>query len=144
MKLVRRPASTSLLSPRLPGDLWNWFDNMFTTSMGTGLVPALDVEETDKNVVVRAELPGVEAKNVELFIRDNVLTIQGEKSQEEETKEHDYIRSERRYGSFRREIALPAEVDAAKVEAKYHNGVLTITVPKTAEREAKRIEIKPE
>ena len=141
MKLVKRSESPSMLS-RWPSDLWNWFDNAFATS--PGLMPSLDIEETDKDVVIRAELPGVEPKDVELFIRNNILTIRGEKCQESETREEGLYRAERRYGSFHREVPLPANVESGKVEATAHNGVLTVRLPKTEEATPRKIEVKTE
>jgi HSP20 family protein len=108
------------------------------------LLPDTDFAETDKEIVVTAELPGVDPKDVEISLQNNVLTIRGEKrSQRDEKKEH-YQFAERSYGSFERAMTVPDGIDAAKVEAKFDKGVLKVTLPKPPELQAKRqkIEIK--
>jgi HSP20 family protein len=106
--------------------------------------PAFDVAETDKSYEVTAELPGMDEKNVEVNLTDGGITIKGEKKEEMEEKKKDYYVSERRYGSFERYFTLPEGVDANKVEATFKNGVLKVTLPKTAEAQkpAKKIEVK--
>jgi HSP20 family protein len=94
---------------------------------------------------VSAELPGMDDEDIEVSLSRDVLTISGEKKQEKEEKGRDYYRAERSYGSFRRSIPLPAEVNADKVDAVFSKGVLTITLPKTAKAEGrKRIIVKAE
>ncbi len=100
--------------------------------------PRVDVIETDKEVKVSAELPGLSEKDVEVSLSHDVLTIKGEKKSEEEHKEHNSYRLERVYGSFQRSIPLPCEVDEDKVEAVFKNGVLTITLPKVAEAQFRK------
>jgi HSP20 family protein len=109
-----------------------------------GAMPRVDVEETDTEYQVSAELPGIDEKDVNLTLTDNVLMIRGEKKAEREEKEKNYYVSERSFGSFQRAIPLPTEVAADKVEASFKNGVLTVRLPKTPEAEAKtrRIEVK--
>jgi HSP20 family protein len=111
---------------------------------GWGLFsPRVDVAETDKEVVVSAELPGLDDEDIDVSLSRGMLTISGEKKQEKEKKGRNYYRVERSYGSFRRSVRLPAEVDTGKVDAVFRKGVLTITLPKTAEAKArKRIAIK--
>jgi HSP20 family protein len=92
--------------------------------------PKLDVSETKDAIMVKAELPGLEAKDIELAIHDQTLSLKGEKSQEKETKEERYHRVERAYGAFARSVRLPSAVDAAKVTATFKSGVLTVTLPK--------------
>jgi HSP20 family protein len=104
--------------------------------------PAVDVKETADQVVVKAEVPGMEAKDINISVSGEVLTIKGEKKSEREEKEESYRLLERSYGSFSRSLALPAAVDLDKIEAKYDNGVLTITCPKKEEVKPKAIEIK--
>jgi HSP20 family protein len=103
--------------------------------------PNVDVAETDKEIKVQAELPGLEEKDVELLLNDGVLTIRGEKKSEIEDKERQL--SERFYGRFERQIPLDAEVQQDKVVASFAKGVLTVTLPKapTAQTQAKRIPI---
>jgi HSP20 family protein len=108
------------------------------------IAPRVDVSETDSEYEVTAELPGLEDKDVEVLLNDNVLTIRGEKKFEREEKRKDYHLSERSFGSFRRSVPLPAEVQEDKVEARFKNGVLTVRLPKSqqAASQAKRISVK--
>jgi len=99
--------------------------------------PSIDLSETDKEIKIEAELPGVEEKDVEVVVTDNVLTIRGEKKAEKEEKKKDYRLVERSYGSFSRSLTLPFAADASKAKATFKNGVLTITMPKPAELAAK-------
>jgi HSP20 family protein len=107
-------------------------------------MPAVDVSETDKGYEIKAELPGMEEKNIEVKLADGVLTIKGEKQEEKETKEKDYYVQERSFGSFQRTFQVPDNVDTNKIEANFKNGVLTVNLPKTAEAQkpAKKIEVK--
>lgn len=105
-------------------------------------VPSVDVSETAKEVLVQAELPGMDPKEIDIAIQGNLLTLKGERRQEKEEEGANYHRIERSFGSFSRAIQLPAEVDVEKVSAVYKNGVLTITMPKTGAASAKRIEVK--
>lgn len=107
-------------------------------------LPDSDYAETDKEIVVTAELPGVDPKDVDISLQNNLLTIRGEKrSQRDEKKEH-YRFAERTYGSFERSITVPEGIDASKVDAKFDKGVLKVILPKPAELQGKRhrIEIK--
>lgn len=112
--------------------------------MGAFAGPAVDVAEKEKEYEVTAELPGLDAKNIDVKVSDSRLTIMGEKREEKEEKGKDRYLSERRYGSFVRSFALPQDVDAAKIEASFSNGVLTIKLPKSADalKKEKTIEIK--
>jgi HSP20 family protein len=109
-----------------------------------GAVPAVDVTETDKAYEITAELPGMDEKNVEVKFADGVLTIKGEKQEEKEEKKKDYYLSERNFGSFQRAFQVPDGVDADKIEANFKKGVLTVTLPKSAEvqKTAKKIAVK--
>jgi len=104
--------------------------------------PAVDVSETGDKVTVKAEIPGLEAKDIDISIVGDTLTIKGEKKAEREEKGENFHLVERSYGSFSRTLKLPTAVDADKVEATYKNGVLTITCPKKEEVKPKAIEIK--
>lgn len=105
--------------------------------------PRVDVVESDKQVAVSAELPGMDEKEIDVSLSHGVLTISGEKREEKEDKGRNYYRMERSYGSFQRSIPLPSEVDESRAEATFKKGVLTITLPKTAEVHArKRIPIR--
>ncbi len=101
------------------------------------LLPAADVVEKDNRYEITAELPGLDEKNVEVTVADNVLTIKGEKKDEKEEKKKDYYRSERRFGAFERSFQLPSGVEQSKIEASFQKGVLTVTIPKTEEAQRK-------
>jgi HSP20 family protein len=122
------------------------FPNMFAPSATRGftLTPSLDVKETDKEIVVEAELPGLEEKHISLMMQNGVLTLQGEKRLEYDEEKENYHVMERRYGSFSRSLRVPDTVDEAKVEARFENGVLKVTLPKRPEAtsEQRKIEIK--
>ena len=105
--------------------------------------PSMDVTENDKQIEITAELPGLEEKDVQVNVVDNVLTIRGEKKAEkEEHKDENHWLLERSYGSFSRSITLPAGVTADDIKASIAKGVLTVTVPKPAPAQAKKIEVK--
>lgn len=108
------------------------------------LMPKVDVTETDKEIVLTAELPGLERKDIDISLEDNVLTIRGEKKVEEEKKDEkkNYHVSERSYGMFYRALELPAGIDPKSIQATMSNGVLKITIPKPARSEAQKIEVK--
>ena len=103
--------------------------------------PRVDVKETDGEVRITAEVPGVEEKDIEIAVSGDTLTIKGEKKEEKEEKGEEYYRLERSYGAFRRSLSLPCEVDADKAAATYKKGVLTITLPKTEESKPKTLKI---
>lgn len=111
--------------------------------MGMGSVK-LNVAETDKAVEVTAELPGVDPKDIDVQLKDDILTIKGEKKSEKEDKQKNYHLVEQSYGSFERSFSLPCEVMADKVEAKFDKGVLKITLPKSPESQPKtrKIEVR--
>jgi HSP20 family protein len=106
--------------------------------------PAVDFAETEKGYEVTAELPGMDEKNIEVKFADGVLTIKGEKQEEKEEKKKDYYMHERSFGSFHRALELPNGIDQDKIEASFKNGVLKVTVPKSAEAQKaeKKIAIK--
>jgi HSP20 family protein len=139
---------------------WNqWFDNLFARNFGSAptrdlgwpwasglgtFVPAVNVSTGDNEIRVTAELPGMDEKDVEVFVNQGALTIQGHKKSEKEDSSGDYYRMERSYGEFRRTIPLPQEVDQDKVMATFSRGVLSVTLPKLHEPQpgAKTISIK--
>lgn len=108
------------------------------------LLPEMDYAETDKDIVVTAELPGVDAKDVEISLSDRTLSIRGEKKSERDEKDADYRLTERSYGSFERTMSVPDGIDADKVSAAFDKGVLKVTLPKSEAMRAKsrKIEIK--
>jgi HSP20 family protein len=144
----RKPVNTASGGQILPlqRQINDVFDKFFTGSFfepfgavfeGTegAFVPKVDVKETDKSIVVKAELPGLTQENVKLTLTDDSLILRGEKREEHEEKDEKNVRyyAERRYGSFQRVIPLNVEVDDDKVDAAFKNGVLTITLPKTVQ-----------
>ncbi len=104
--------------------------------------PAVDIFETDNAIVLKAELPGMTEKDIDLTVDRNLLTIKGERQFENEVNKDNYHRVERAYGSFMRSFQLPATVDTTKVQAEQKNGILTITLPKKEEEKPKKINIK--
>ena len=104
--------------------------------------PRVDVVETDQEVKVTAELPGLDAQDVDLTLAHNVLTIKGEKKHEHEEKGENYYRAERSYGAFQRSVVLPQGVETDDAEAAFDKGVLTVTFPKTPVEQAKKIAVK--
>ncbi len=108
----------------------------------TNWSPSVDIAEGKDEFTVKVELPGIDKKDVKVTVQDNVLMIQGEKKQESETKEKNYHRVERSFGSFARSFRLPSLVKADKIEAQYKDGILSITLPKSEEAKAKEIEVK--
>ncbi len=122
--------------------LGNFFgkDLEFPTSTTTWS-PSVDIFENDNEVVMKAELPGMNAKDIEVRLENNVLVLKGERHFEKEAKEQNYHRVEREYGTFSRSFSLPTAVDAEKVNAEYKDGVLKITLPKKEERKPKPIKI---
>ena len=136
----------------MPNDLMEWrpfrevsrlrreMDRLWDDYFGPGrrglqplqaeFAPAVDVKETAEAVVIKAEVPGMAAEEISLAVTGDVLTIKGEKKSEREEKEENYHLVERSYGSFSRSLKLPAAVDVDKIEARYDQGVLTVTCPK--------------
>jgi HSP20 family protein len=104
--------------------------------------PSMDVSETKDAVVVKVEVPGMESKDLEVTLQENTLLVKGEKKQEKEEKDERYHRVERSYGAFVRSVRLPVGVEGAKVDAKFKNGLLTVTLPKTAAAKATPIPVK--
>jgi HSP20 family protein len=124
-----------------------FFDRFFESGWPEGPAlggwePKADVSETKDAVVVKAEIPGVDAKEIEVSVQDGDLTIKGEKQQEKEEKDERRHRVERSYGTFVRAIRLPAAVDATKATATFQNGVITVTMPKTADAKGRTIPVK--
>ncbi len=106
------------------------------------LMPVIDISETEKEYVVTGEIPGVDAKDLDVTLTDGILTIKGEKKQENEEKEENYHRIERHYGSFERSFRIPEKVKTDKLDATYKDGVFKLSLPKAEVVEAKKIEVK--
>lgn len=118
---------------RLFEDMWRSFDVPFVgrgEPAATMISPRIELQDKEKEVIVRAELPGLQEKDVEITLTDNVLAIRGEKKVEKEEKEEGHTYSERSYGAFERRIPIDAEVLGEKVSAQLTDGVLTVTLPK--------------
>ena len=134
--LVRRPT-------------WDIFDRFFEDfeipagfREETEFAPAFDVSETENELIVKAEVPGMDKKDINVNLSDGLLTITGEKHHEKKEESEKYHCFERRYGKFSRTMRLPSEVETEKVDAMYKDGVLTITLPKSETVKPKQIEIK--
>ncbi|RLB09077.1 MAG: Hsp20/alpha crystallin family protein [Deltaproteobacteria bacterium] len=137
--------------PRLKDDIDELFDKFirnFSSSLpeifgGEGEIwPSVDVLEDKKNIIVKAEIPGMSPSDFDISISDNILTIKGEKKQEKEEKDKNFYMMERQYGTFTRSITLPVEVNEEKVDASYKDGVLKIVIPKKKEGKESKIKIK--
>jgi HSP20 family protein len=103
--------------------------------------PAVDIYEDENELVLTAEVPGIEEKDIEIKLEDNTLSIHGERKMEKETKEENYHRLERAYGSFYRSFTLPNYIDQEKIHAQHENGVLKITMPKRPELKTRKVKI---
>jgi HSP20 family protein len=153
MSLIRWNPSREL--PAFPSDLLSMqrdinriFDSFFRTGWAddTGLAPstwspATDVAENGDSYLVKVELPGVSRDDVKITMQDNLLTIRGEKKQEQETTERGFHRVERSYGTFQRSFTLPSTVKADAVDASFKDGILTVRLPKTEEAKPKVIDV---
>ena len=107
---------------------WNWN-------------PVVDIYDNDESIVIKAELPGIDRKDLSIDVKDRVLTLKGERSTDKEVKEEKFYRRERAYGSFQRAFSLPVDVDADKIEATYADGLLKIEIPKPATQKPKQITV---
>jgi HSP20 family protein len=129
-------------------EMRRWMEDLWMTPLeelgrwGDGLTPRVDIKEEDKEIIVSAELPGMDQKDIDLTVSNDSVRISGERRHEKEEEEKGFYRHERFGGSFDRVIDLPAEVDENKAEAEFSKGVLTIRLPKTEEAQAKQRKIK--
>jgi len=148
MALVRWEPTLKTLS-----DLRNEMDRIFETFFGErfpafkeefSFSPAIEVSETDNEIIVKAAVPGVDKKDLNISILDNNLIIKGEIKKEKEEKKKNYYKQEIAYGSFSRTIPLPAEVKVDEVKANMKNGIVTISIPKSEKAKAKEITINVE
>jgi HSP20 family protein len=124
-------------------------DDLFSTFFGgmpawaeRQVWPSLDVIENDNDITIKAEVPGCKAEDIDISVQGNTLTISGEKKQEKEEKEKGYYYAERSYGSFRRDLSLPSEVEPNRIDASYKEGVLTIKMPKSEKAKAVKVRVK--
>jgi HSP20 family protein len=144
MALVRWDPAREL--DTLQGDVNRLFDSFFgrradVANASRRWIPAMDLVETDDSLVLRADLPGMDRDDIEVEVKDGVLTVSGERQAEHETKREGYHRVERSFGRFSRSLGLPRGVDPSTVEASFDRGVLEVRLPKPEERKATRIEI---
>jgi HSP20 family protein len=128
---------------------WGLFDRFFEDfelpspfSEELTFMPAFDVSETENELIVKGEVPGMDQKDIDINLSDGLLTIKGEKKHEKEDKNENYHCVERHYGKFSRTMRVPFEVEADKVDATYKDGVLKVTLPKSETAKPKKIEIK--
>ena len=110
-------------------------------ALGGNWAPAVDIYEHEGNIVLKAELPGIDPKDVDVRVENNVLTLRGERKVDSEVKREQYHRVERAYGSFTRSFTLPNAVDTEKIKAEYSDGVLRVTLPQREEAKPKQISI---
>jgi HSP20 family protein len=103
--------------------------------------PVVDLYEKDDHFMIKAELPGVDKKDIKIDLQDRLLTLSGERTYDNEVKEENYYRRERSYGKFQRAFTLPADVDSDKIKAEFKDGVLQIEVPKPEEKKAKQVTV---
>jgi HSP20 family protein len=123
------------------------FEDTFARTQGDDILqgqwlPAVDIRETENEILVEAELPGVDRKDVKVSVENGVLTLSGERQFSSETKQENYHRIERSYGSFMRSFTLPSTVNVDKVEATHKNGVLTVRLPKREEAKPRTVNVK--
>jgi HSP20 family protein len=118
-----------------------WWPARWLRGDGEITAPVVDVYEEKDEVVVKAELPGLDKKDIEVNISDSELTLKGQKKKEEEIEKENYYRRERSYGAFLRSVELPTDVQADKVKASFKNGILEVRVPKTEEAKTKTIKV---
>jgi HSP20 family protein len=148
MAIVRWDPGRDLDS--LQGDVNRLFDSFFgrreagQATAARRWVPAMDLAETDDQLVLRADLPGLKRDDIEIEVKDNVLTVSGERKAEHEQKGEGFHRIERSFGRFSRSLGLPRGIDAKSMTASFENGVLEVRMPKPEERKATRIEIATE
>lgn len=148
-----RPSSAATPFLSLRREMDRFFDDMWSnfgalpalgggSRAGGSFLPSVDLSETDAGITVSAELPGMEEGDIDVSLSGDVLTIKGEKKEEQKEEREDFYRVERSYGSFTRAIPLPAEVDPSKVEATFKNGVLKVSMTKKEGSASHRIEVK--
>ena len=127
-------------------DLFHWFLEDFDlpdfSTSGKEWMPAFDVSETEAEIIVKAEIPGMKVEDIDITLTVGLLTIKGERKMEKEDKQENYHRIERQFGSFSRSLNLGLKVEAEGIDAAYKDGVLTVTLPKAEEDKPKKIEVK--
>lgn len=134
--------------PTLQNRINRMFDDFFpeTHSVnrnvgGANWYPVVDIYETEESTVIKADLPGITKENIKINVEDNILSLTGERTYEEEVEKENFYRRERAYGTFKREFTLPSTVDHEKIKADFKDGVLKIEIPKPEEKKPKEISI---
>jgi HSP20 family protein len=135
-------------SPR-PNDFQDQFNRIFNDAFGrtreesnlTTWAPAVDIHESEHELTVKADLPGIDPKDLDIRVENNILTIRGDRKFEKKVNEDNYLRVERAYGSFSRSFSLANTVNSDAIKADYQNGVLTLVVPKREEAKPKQIRV---
>ncbi len=145
MSILRRETAGDLMSLRAAMN--RLMEESFVRPFGmfedfAPALPAVDVYETDEEIIVKATVPGVKPEDLEINAIGNTLSIKGETKEEEETKKGAYLHRERRYGAFNRSFTLPTTIDANKAAAEFEHGVLTLTLPKAELVKPKSLKIK--
>lgn len=135
-----------MLRNRVGHDIDQMFDNFFRSPMMRAdidwdFMPRVNIKDTKDNVVLTFEVPGIDKKDIKVSVKDNTLTVSGERKGEDEERSDNYIRSEIYSGKFSRSFSLPETVDPGKIKADYHNGMLEITMAKTEKAKPKEIEV---
>jgi HSP20 family protein len=125
----------------LARELLNW-DPFFTARPASAFAPTFEVKETNESFVLKADVPGVEEKDLDIAVHNGVLTVSGSRQAEERKEGESYALYERQYGSFSRSFALPDNTDGDRIDANLANGVLTLTIAKKAEAKPRKIAIK--
>jgi HSP20 family protein len=144
MALVRWDSGRELDS--LQSDLNRLFDGFFGGRRANGVnargwIPAMDLVETEEHLVLRADLPGIDEKDLDIEIKDGVLTVSGERKEEQEDKGEGFYRAERAFGRFSRSLSLPDGIDTDQVSANFDRGVLEVKIPKPEESKPHRVQI---
>ena len=117
------------------------FSNHGDSATLTAWVPAVDVYETENELVIKVDLPEIAEKDIDVRVESNMLTVRGERKFEQKVEEENYLRMERSYGTFSRSFSLPNSVDTQAIKAEYTDGVLSVTLPKRAESKPKQVKI---
>lgn len=141
-KRERDRGALAMLHDEMDDLVRGFFEDWELPVWGHGRWPAIDIAEKENEFLVKAEVPGCKADDIDISVRGNTLTISGEKKQHEEKKEKGYYHVERSYGSFRRDLNVPAEIDTAKIEAECKDGVLTVMLPKAETAKAVKVKVK--
>jgi len=146
LPVLPRRRLESMMGAPLAADWFDRFFEEFRSSMfGKGrdeILPDFDLVETENHITLKADLPGIDVKDLDIGVADNILTVTGSRREEHREENERYHRMERHFGTFQRNFTLPADVNAEQIDATYRDGVLTITIPKTETAKMRKIEVK--